>query len=274
VELLVVIGIIALLISILLPALSKARRSANTVSCGANLHSMGQALEIYKSSYRHYPGCQGRIGEPPSGTAFGVWPVRLRNVMNGNQKVFWCPQTDPSFMWQPKKLITGCPVATAAHGGFGYEPGESVLDVDKVQFSYGYNDWGTVNPGAKPYQGLGGDCWTGSGGQEPSTSVVVHSADTIIITDVIAKFPAAGEWLFNVDPQDKTQAPAKLHDGGSNALYCDGHVARVMQEDLWMFDRAGNALASGTDKWATNNKQWNTDGRPHNTDGSVPTGWK
>jgi prepilin-type processing-associated H-X9-DG protein len=47
VELLVVIGIIALLISILLPALTKARESANTIKCGANLHAIGQGLAIY-----------------------------------------------------------------------------------------------------------------------------------------------------------------------------------------------------------------------------------
>lgn len=49
VELLVVIGIIALLISILLPALGKARDSANKVKCEATLHSLGEGVAIYAS---------------------------------------------------------------------------------------------------------------------------------------------------------------------------------------------------------------------------------
>src|SRR5438105_3806416 len=52
VELLVVIGIIALLISILLPALSKARDSANTLQCLANLRSIVQACTMYSSENR------------------------------------------------------------------------------------------------------------------------------------------------------------------------------------------------------------------------------
>jgi prepilin-type N-terminal cleavage/methylation domain-containing protein/prepilin-type processing-associated H-X9-DG protein len=57
VELLVVIGIIALLISVLLPALSKARRAANTIACLANLRSIGQALTIYVTENQGYlPG--------------------------------------------------------------------------------------------------------------------------------------------------------------------------------------------------------------------------
>jgi len=47
VELLVVIGIIALLISILMPALSKVKAQANKTACSSNMRSIGQAMIIY-----------------------------------------------------------------------------------------------------------------------------------------------------------------------------------------------------------------------------------
>jgi prepilin-type N-terminal cleavage/methylation domain-containing protein len=53
VELLVVIGIIALLISLLLPALSKARISANRTRCRAELHDIGAAFRMYLNDSRN-----------------------------------------------------------------------------------------------------------------------------------------------------------------------------------------------------------------------------
>jgi prepilin-type processing-associated H-X9-DG protein/prepilin-type N-terminal cleavage/methylation domain-containing protein len=64
VELLVVIGIIALLIALLLPALGAARSHANTIKCESNLHAIGRAMQQYANDFK------GRI---PRGYHYDNW---------------------------------------------------------------------------------------------------------------------------------------------------------------------------------------------------------
>jgi prepilin-type N-terminal cleavage/methylation domain-containing protein/prepilin-type processing-associated H-X9-DG protein len=54
IELLVVISIIALLISILLPALGQARKAARSTQCQSNLHNMMVAFNVYASEEREW----------------------------------------------------------------------------------------------------------------------------------------------------------------------------------------------------------------------------
>jgi prepilin-type processing-associated H-X9-DG protein/prepilin-type N-terminal cleavage/methylation domain-containing protein len=82
VELLVVIGIIAMLVSVLLPALGKARQQANLVACQANLRSIGQLMNVYASD--NASRIPWGYAASPDGMQFAQWPDTLALLATKN----------------------------------------------------------------------------------------------------------------------------------------------------------------------------------------------
>ncbi len=133
VELLVVIGIIAVLTAILMPALNRVRQQAQQIKCKANLRSIGQAPIGYTQQYSFYPGSHVWYN--------AIWPVRLRPLLNGSRSVFNCPSEDESVYWTEDGLGGNTVPATPYLTQFGYELGEPMLVAGGTYFSYGYNTW-------------------------------------------------------------------------------------------------------------------------------------
>jgi len=99
VELLVVIGIIALLISILLPSLNRAREAAKAVQCSSNLRQIYLASQLYAQDNKQWL-------PPMFDTDIVLWIRRLFHYVDNNlneiipveryPKIFVCPtDSDP-----------------------------------------------------------------------------------------------------------------------------------------------------------------------------------
>lgn len=109
VELLVVIGIVALLISLLIPALNKAREGANRAACLSNMRQIHQSLSMYAGENRMYVPIGYRDGDPIGQKQFNsmvysgttkrnvLWGILLQAGYLKTPGIFFCPaERDPS----------------------------------------------------------------------------------------------------------------------------------------------------------------------------------
>ncbi|HPN84046.1 MAG TPA: DUF1559 domain-containing protein [Victivallales bacterium] len=95
VELLVVIAIIALLAGLLFPVTMKIRAKGRKTFCLNNLRQIGQAVEMYASSYDYYlPSCTMTPSNPPEGEEGLPSAKEMLSSYLNSDEVFLCP-SDP-----------------------------------------------------------------------------------------------------------------------------------------------------------------------------------
>jgi prepilin-type processing-associated H-X9-DG protein/prepilin-type N-terminal cleavage/methylation domain-containing protein len=201
VELLVVIGIIAVLIAMLLPALSKARQQAVLIKCASNLREIGQGMTMFVNDNKfHWIKNSNGVNRWPYELIDKKYlPKGYSNVANTN--VFLCPAD------------TAPPTSSTAqrweYGG-----------------SYGYN--GDLNSYA-PGSSSANPSFRGK-----SLTVVKVPTEMVAFWDSLQPLVAAGTvgWVFDRSNWSTRRPDPLRHGGRANILFVDGHVQTVRPQDI------------------------------------------
>lgn len=98
IELLVVIAIIAILASLLLPALARAKSKGQGIKCISNLKQLGIALRIWTDENEDkYPWAEQRRSTPLFSTNLPAISNVLSNNVGGAMRVFLCPNDNANY---------------------------------------------------------------------------------------------------------------------------------------------------------------------------------
>ena len=123
IELLVVISIIALLISILLPALRSARDTARATVCLSGMRQIGMAFLLYTQDYRgRYPIAD--INADRVSGDWDNWAFLISEYLNDNREIYRCPLYDGPVSNERTYMTNGTEEsgyygAYAQNGGYG-----------------------------------------------------------------------------------------------------------------------------------------------------------